>query len=86
MDDEFLLERIGIIRDQIHQEDMWVRESMNTALMGIEKRNAKLNRAAIRAVNAIGPVEIDYGDENSCEPLDVLKHLTSDHLKKKFEG
>lgn len=84
MDDQFLIDRIGIIQDHIHDEEMWVRESMNTALMGIGKRNKKLNQAAIRASKAIGPVDIDYGDDNSCEPLDVLKHLTSDHLKKKF--
>jgi len=39
---------------------------------------------AIRAAKVIGPVDIDYGDDNSCEPLDVLKHLTSDYLKKKL--
>ena len=54
------------------------------ALFGIGKRNKKLNKAAIRAARAIGPVDIDYGKDNSCEPIDVLKHLTSDYLKKKF--
>lgn len=84
MDDAYLLGRIQWIQDAIHNEDMWVRESMNTALMGIGKRNQKLNAAAIRAAKAIGSVDIDYGGENSCEPLDVLKHLTSDQLKQKF--
>jgi 3-methyladenine DNA glycosylase AlkD len=82
--DEFFLERVQHIQDTIHDEEMWVRESMNGALFGIGKRNVKLNKAAIKAVKAIGPVDIDYGDDNSCEPLDVLKHLTSDYLKKKF--
>ena len=63
---------------------MWVREAMNGALMGIGKRNRELNTAAIRAARAIGPVDVDYGDDNSCEPLDVLKHLTSDSLQKKL--
>ena len=45
-----------------------------------------IRKAAIRAAKAIGPVDIDYGDDNSCEPLDVLKHLTSDYLKKKLAG
>lgn len=84
MDDAYLLGRIDHIRDTIHGQEMWVRESMNVALMGIGKRNKKLNTAAIRAAKAIGPVDIDYGDDNSCEPLDVLKHLTSDYLKKKL--
>ena len=86
MDDAYLLERVGHIRDAIHGEEMWVRESMTGALMGIGKRNKKLNKAAIRAARAIGPVDVDYGDDNSCESLDVLKHLTSDYLKKKFEA
>lgn len=86
MDDEFLAERISIIQENIHREDMWVRESMNTALMGIGKRNKKLNQLAIKAAKAIGPVDIDYGSDNSCEPLDVLKHLTSSYLKQKFAG
>ena len=48
------------------------------------KRNKKLNKAAIRATKHIGPVDIDYGDDNSCEPVDVLKHLTSDYITKKL--
>ena len=63
---------------------MWMRESMNGPLMGIGKRTKKLNRAAIKAARAIGPVDIDYGPANSREPLDVLKHLTSDYVKKEF--
>ena len=86
MDDAYLLERIDHIRDAIHGEEMWVRESMSGALMGIGKRNKKLNKAAIRAAKTIGPVDVDYGHDNHCEPLDVLKHLTSDYLKKKFEA
>ncbi|QEG00084.1 DNA alkylation repair enzyme [Stieleria maiorica] len=84
MDDEFLLVLIERIKNEIKGEDMWVRESMNSALMGIGKRNKKLNKAALRAAKAIGPVDIDYGDDNACEPLDVVKHLTSEHLKKKL--
>lgn len=84
MDDDFLGNVIDRIQSSIHDEDMWVRESMGAALMGIGKRNVSLNKKAIKAARAIGPLDIDYGDDNSCEPLDVLKHLTSDYLKKKF--
>ena len=83
MDDAYLLSRIDHIRHAIDGEDVWVRAAMGGALMGIGKRNRKLNQAAIRAAKAIGP--IDYGDDNGCEPLDVIKHLTSDYLKKKLE-
>jgi hypothetical protein len=65
-------------------EETWVRAALGGALMGIGKRNRKLNQAAIRAAKAIGP--IDYGDDNCCEPLDVLKHLTSDYLKNQLDG
>jgi 3-methyladenine DNA glycosylase AlkD len=86
MDDDYLLDRIEHIKQSIHDEEMWVREAMNSALLGIGKRNKALNAAAIQAAKAIGPVDIDYGDDNRCEPLDVLKHLTSDHVKKKLKG
>jgi len=84
MDDAFLLERIDRIENSIRDEEMWVRESMAGALMGIGKRNRVLNTAAIRAAKAIGPIDVDYGDDNACEPLNVLKHLTSDYVQKKF--
>lgn len=84
-DDAFFLDCIQRIQNTIHADkDTWVRESMNGALMGIGKRSRELNKAAIKAVKAIGPVDIDYGDDNSCEPLDVLKHLTSDYIKQKL--
>ena len=85
MDDAYCLSLIDHVRNTIHGEEMWVREAMNGALLGIGKRNIKLNRAAIRAVKDMGRVDIDYGDDNSCEPVDVLKHLTSDYLKEKFQ-
>lgn len=85
MDDEFLLKRIEHIEENIHNEEMWVREAMNTALMGIGKRNTSLNQAAIKAAKAIGPVDVDYGPDNSCEPLDVLKHLQNASLQKRLE-
>lgn len=84
MDDDYCLARIQQIRDTIHDEEMWVREAMLAALMGIGKRNKKLNSSAIQAAKAIGPVDIDYGDDNQCEPLDVLKHLNSDYIKQKL--
>ena len=86
MDDAFLLGRIRHIRDAVHGEEMWVRESMMGALLGIGKRNKRLNQAAIKAAKAIGPVDVDYGSDNSCELVDVVKHLTSAHVQKKMSG
>lgn len=85
MDDAFLLGRILHIQSAIRDEDMWVREGMATALLGIGKRNRTLNKAAVEAATAIGPLDIDYGDDNRCEPIDLLKHLKSDYLKKKLD-
>ena len=84
MDDAWYMDRIAQIRDTIHDQEMWVREAMKGALLGIGKRNKKLNTAAIAASKSIGHVDVDYGPDNSCEPLDVVKHLTSDYMKKKF--
>ena len=84
-DEDFFLGCVARIEKSIHKEkEMWVRESMNGALLGIGKRTKKLNRETIKALKRIGTVDIDYGDDNSCEPLNVLKHLTSDYIKKKF--
>lgn len=81
--DEFFLDCIKGIGDGIETEENWVRLSMGGALMGIGKRNRKLNLAAIKVAKAVGPIDYDAGDTN-CEPLNVLKHLTSDYLKKKL--
>jgi hypothetical protein len=86
MDDAFLLSTIQHIQAKIHSEPMWVREAMNGALLGIGKRSPTLNKAAIKAVKSIGPVDVDYGDDNQCEPIDVLKHLTSKSTQAKFRA
>jgi len=83
-EEQFFLDCIARIEKTIHDQAMWVRESMKGALFGIGKRTKVLNKAAIKAVKAIGPVDVDYGDDSGCEPFDVLKHLTSDYVKKKF--
>jgi len=59
---------------------------MNSVLLGVGKRNKRLNKAAVSAARRISPIDIDYRDDSECEPLDVLKHLTSDNLKKKLEA
>lgn len=84
MDDDYLLGRIDHMSQAMSGEEMWVRAAMGGALVGVGKRNKKLNKAAIRVAKAVGPIEIEYGDGRKCEPFDVLKHLTSDYLKKKL--
>ena len=44
-------------------------------------RNKKLNAAAIKVAKAIGPI---HDGDTKCEPMDELKHLTSDDLRNKL--
>jgi 3-methyladenine DNA glycosylase AlkD len=81
--DEFFLGCIEKIGKTISKEENWVRVGMGGALLGIGKRNKKLNAAAIKVAKAIGPIHFSDGDKK-CEPMDVLKHLTSDYLRKRL--
>ncbi len=85
LDDEFFKERVNRIRETILDEENRVRDAMNGSLLSIGKRNAKLNKFTLKAAKAIGPVQVDYGD-NSCEPPDIVEHLTSDWLQKKLNS
>jgi len=81
--DEIFLAAIKRIDETIDTEKNSVRLSMGGALIGVGKRNKVLNTAAIKVVKRTG--KIDYSNsDNSCEPLDIMKHLTSDYLKQKF--
>ena len=53
---------------------------MATALMGIGKRSATLNRAALAVARAAGPIEFTSAS-GKCEPFDVVKHLDNPRLK-----
>lgn len=46
------------------------------------KRNLKLNKVALKVAKKIGLIY--FNDDGNCEPFDVVRHLTSDYLKKKF--
>ncbi|MCZ6671917.1 MAG: DNA alkylation repair protein [Verrucomicrobia bacterium] len=81
--DEFFLDLLEHIREEIETEENWVRLSMGGALIGIGKRNKKLNRATIKIAKAIGPIDFNEGGKHF-EPMDILKHLNSDYLKKKL--
>ena len=52
-------------------------------MLSIGKRNVHLHAKTLAVARSIGPVEVDYGD-NSCEPVDIVKHMTSDWLLKKL--
>lgn len=83
--DEFFLDCLERIRRGIGAENNRVRLAMGGAIIGIGKRNKKLNQAAIRVARPISPLEYHDGD-SGCEPLDILKHLTNAALKKRLDA
>jgi 3-methyladenine DNA glycosylase AlkD len=84
-DDEYFLKHINYIDESFVKEDKTVYMSMSAALMGMGKRNLKLNQAAIKVAKNIGPIPVETG-KTQCEPFDVSKHLTSEYLTNKFKS
>lgn len=80
--DEFFLSCIGRIRERFEGEDTDGRMAMGGALVGIGKRNALLNEAALELARELGP--IDFDEDGRCDPFDMEKHLASDILRKKL--
>jgi DNA alkylation repair enzyme len=79
----FFLTHVEHIAATISAESERVRLSMGAALMGIGKRSAVLNRAALKVAGEVGPIEFTSAS-GKCEPFDVVKHLTTDRLKAKL--
>lgn len=57
--------------------------AMGLALMGIGKRSALLNEAALTVAQAAGPIEFTSAS-GDCELFDVAKHLTTERLRTKL--
>jgi 3-methyladenine DNA glycosylase AlkD len=83
LEDNFFATYIDLIENNIQEEEYFVKDAMNNSLLAIGKRSKNLNEKALEAARNIGNIEVDYG-ENSCKPADVIKHLTSKELQKKF--
>lgn len=49
-------------------------DAMNSALIAIGCRNAKLEKLAVAAAKRIGPVEVDHGD-TSCKTPDAVAYI-----------
>jgi len=81
--DEFFLAHVERIAATIGTEPEKVRLSMGAALMGVGKRSAVLNQAALKVARAVGPIAFTSAS-GACEPFDVVKHLTTDRLKEKL--
>ncbi len=81
--EDYFLAHIERIAASIRTESEKVRLSMGAALMGIGKRSAVLNRAALRVAQDVGPIEFTSAS-GDCEPFDVARHLSTDRLKQKL--
>ena len=81
--DEFFTDCIRLIRENFNQVTVPEKMSMGTALMGIGKRNKFLNTEALELARIISPIDFNEGN-GKCEPFDIVKHLTSQHLKDKL--
>jgi 3-methyladenine DNA glycosylase AlkD len=80
--DAFYAKYIDRIARTIKKEENFVKDAMNAFIFGVGQRNAALHKKAVAAAKAYWPIEVDYGD-NSCEPVDPLKHLLGPHIMKK---
>lgn len=81
-DDVYFLRWIEHIAKSFPDRTPTVRLAMGGALLGVGKRNAVLNVAALEVATAIGPIEFDK--TGKCDPFDVAKHLGADALRKKL--
>jgi len=81
--EDFFMSVINDIAISFDKETKPVRLAMGSALMGIGKRSVALNQAALSLANQLGPIDFNE-DGSSCEPFNVVKHLTSDYLMKKL--
>ena len=66
-DEDFFLAHVERIDDTIDDESESVRLAMGTALMGIGKRSAALNQAALEVARRSGPIEFT-SPSGRCEP------------------
>lgn len=83
LDDAFFEPHVAYIKAHLQGEKNFIKDAMNNSLWAIGMRSKNLNNQAIDAARSIGKVEVDYG-QNSCEALDIMKHLTSERLQKKL--
>lgn len=82
--DKYFESFLNIFEKKLQEEENFVKDAMNASMLTIGMRNKNLNQKTIAVAKKIGKVEVDYGD-NSCQAVDVLKHLTGDRIQKRFK-
>jgi 3-methyladenine DNA glycosylase AlkD len=81
--DDYFYPILEIIKNNIQNEENFVKDAINNALFAIGQRSKKLNLKCIEIANEVGKIVVNYG-ANSCEAIDVVKHLTSERMLQKF--
>lgn len=83
MGDDYFIPILKDIEEQLQCEENYVKDAMNNALFALGQKSKFLNEKCILIATNIGKVKVDYG-ENSCEAVDVIKHLTSERIQNKL--
>ncbi|MCF4098353.1 DNA alkylation repair protein [Maritalea mediterranea] len=78
----YFLTHVEKIDKRYSNQSVNVLMAMAAALMGMGKRTATLNAAALMVANKIGP--IDFDPDGRCDPMDVSKHLNAEYVQKKL--
>lgn len=81
--DDFFLNYLDYIGKHYKGVGSQVLLSMGLAIQGIGGRNINLYRPALELAKRVGPIDFSE-DGQKCDPYDVVKHLTSDYIIKKF--
>lgn len=82
--DDFFLPYLDNILNNLQDEENFVKDAMNNALVMIGQRNPKLHKTALEIAMKIGKVQVDYGD-NACQAIDCVAHLTGERVLNKVE-
>ena len=83
LNDAYFEPIIDTIQSRLQEEENFVKDAMNNALIMIGSRSVELHKKALSAARHIGKVIVDYGD-NSCQALDAMQHLNSKRLHVKL--
>jgi len=80
--DKYFEAHLSIIEKGIHSQQNRVRYSMNSALIAIGIRNAKLKERALKAASKIGEVVVDHG-ETGCKTPNAAEYIAKSWKRKR---
>lgn len=66
----------------IHGSRNRIRDAMNSAVIAIGMRNAKLEKEAVAAAKRIGKVEVDHG-QTGCKTPDAVEYIKKTNARKR---